>query len=478
MDGKRVIAFFLASLVFVAIVGSPMARSDSTFPPEPGSTKAPRVVTAFVGVNVVPLDRRGVLKNRTVLVWGDRITKIGQTDATEVPEGSVVIDARGQYLMPGLADMHVHVWCEGDLLLYVANGVTTIRNMSGAQVHLDWRKQIALGQLFGPTLFTTGPIINANAPPSRASVDTVEQARAVVAEQKRAGYDFVKVYGGLSLESYDALVAAAREHEIPVVGHVPHAVGLEHVLNAGQESIEHMDSYGLALESAPPDDNANHFVRMVRAWEHGQMSRIPRLAQQTREAGTWVCPTLSVFDGRLAPEDVAEAALRRPEIRFVYPVQLREWKDTRGHAPTYRSFRASKGNRDRMTKALWDAGHRILLGTDTANPFLVPGFSIHEELRHLVEAGLTPYEALRTGTHNAAEFVGRLDEFGAVAEGLRADLILLEANPLEDVQHVASRVGVMVRGRWYAEAELQRRLADLAASYAKESRSVAPAAEK
>ena len=121
-----------------------------------------------------------------------------------------------------------------------------------------------------------------------------------------------------------------------------------------------------------------------------------------------------------------------------------------------------------MTKVVWDAGQRVLLGTDTANPFLIPGFSIHGELGHLVEAGLTPYEALRSGTHNAAEFLGGLDEFGAVAEGLRADLILLDANPLADVRHVQRRVGVMVRGRWYVEAELQERLERLAASYADE----------
>lgn len=425
-------------------------------------------VIAFGGVHVVPLDRPGVLEDRTVLIRGDRIAGI-EPGGTEVPDGARVIDARGKYLMPGLADMHVHVWCEGDLLLYVANGVTTIRNMSGSPNHLVWRERIASGELLGPTLFTSGPIIDADAPPSRATANTVEQARAVVVEQEGAGYDFLKVYSGLSPEVYEALLAAAREHGMPVAGHVPHAVGLEGVLRAGQDCIEHLDAYGLALEEAPPQDDANRFVRMVRAWEHGLMERIPRLARLTREAGAWVCPTLSVFDGRLAPEEVAEAALRRPEIRFVYPHQLRQWKETGGHAETHRSFRASKANRDRMTKALWDAGQRLLLGTDTANPFLVPGFSIHSELGHFVEAGLTPYEALRAGTHNAARFLGALDEFGAVSVGLRADLVLLNANPLEDVGHVAGRAGVMVRGRWYPETVLAGRLEDLAVAYAGQS---------
>jgi imidazolonepropionase-like amidohydrolase len=171
---------------------------------------------------------------------------------------------------------------------------------------------------------------------------------------------------------------------------------------------------------------------------------------------------------------VAEAALARPEMRFVYPPQLRQWQDYESHPEIYRSFRASDKNRDRMTKAVWDTGQRVLLGTDTANPFLVPGFSIHGELRHQVEAGLTPFEALRAGTHNAAKFLGRLDDFGAIAEGQRADLILLRANPLDDVKHVQGRVGVMLRGRWYPEAKLQRKLEDLAASYAEQSPSVEP----
>ena len=465
----RRLAVIAAIALFVAI-SIPAARGDSTPPPQSQSTKTPGTVTAFVGVHVVPMNRQGVLKNRTVIVRGDRVAKIGRTGGVEVPEGAVVIDAGGKYLMPGLADMHVHVWCEGDLLLYVANGVTTVRNMSGAQLHLDWKKRLAAGDLLGPTLHTTGPIIR--------EADDPEHARTLVIEHKEAGYDFVKVYSGLTRAAYNAIMATAAEHEIRVVGHVPYAVSVEYALDAGQYSIEHLDGYGLALEKEPPYDGANYYVRELYGWENGALDRIPALAKKTHESDAWICPTLGVNDARLAPLEVKLRALKRPEIRYVFPDQLRDWKRQEGHAEGYRSWRASDVNRDRMTKAAWDAGGHVLLGTDTANPFLIPGFSIHGELGHLVEAGLTPYEALRTGTRNAAEFLGRPGEFGAVAEGLRADLILLEANPLEDVRHVASRVGVMVRGRWYAEAELQRRLEDLAASYAEESQSVGPAADK
>lgn len=450
----------MGAIALTLVVG-PVFGADRTEP-----------VTAFVGVHVVPMDRERFLPDRTVFVRGERIVRIGAANATEIPDGTRVIDGHGRYLMPGLADMHVHVWTEGDLLLYVANGVTTIRNMSGAPLHLEWRERIAKGELLGPTLVTAGPIVDGN-PPSwsrSAVVETAEQARAVVAEQKQAGYDFLKVYGNLSKEAYDATLAAARAHDMPVVGHVPTAVTLEHALLAGQRSIEHLSGYERALTGATLDAaDVPYIRRWALAWERMDRSRLANLARKTREAGAWVCPTLGVFDGRFAPREQAEAFLARPETRFVSPLQLHQWRQAPGDAELFRRHRASDANRRWVTKELWRTTGRVLLGTDTANPFLVPGFSIHGELRHLVEAGLTPYEALRAGTRNPAEFLGRLDEFGTVAEGLRADLILLEANPLEDVGNVRKCAGVMLRGRWLPQAELRSRLRDLAEVYATET---------
>jgi hypothetical protein len=190
-----------AGLILAALVGAaPQAAEEAAATPP----------IAFVGVRVVPFDGPRLLEAQTVIVRGDRIAAIGPSSSTPVPDNAMVIPGKGRWLMPGLADMHVHVWSEGDLVAFVANGVTTIRNMFGAPLHLQWRDRLRTGALFGPALYTAGPIIDGNPPtwPGSAVVEDVETAKRVVAEQKAAGYDFLKVYNGLSRDVYDAIVAA------------------------------------------------------------------------------------------------------------------------------------------------------------------------------------------------------------------------------------------------------------------------------
>jgi imidazolonepropionase-like amidohydrolase len=385
----------------------------------------------------------------------------------------MVIDGGGQYLMPGLADMHVHTWSEGDFVLFLANGVTTVRNMWGSAQHLQWKKRIEAGELTAPSIITAGPLMDGPPPIWEGSylVSTPDEARKAVAEQKEAGYDFVKVYNQLSLEVYDAIIGAAREHGLPVAGHVPYDVGLEHVLESRQDCIEHLEGYRELLEADDSPVRGDMSVQnKVRRWNYVDKSKIPAAVEATAEAGSWNCVTIVVYQRLSSPAEAAKM-LELPEMKYVDPLMKATWDPTQD----YRLQKLTQEDFDNIRKGivilteltgkLHEAGGRILLGTDTPNPFVVPGFSIHTELKNLVAAGLTPYEAIKAGTRDAAEFVGQLDQWGTIAPGRRADLILVEANPLEDVANAAKRAGVMLRGQWFPEAELQQKIEELAASY-------------
>jgi imidazolonepropionase-like amidohydrolase len=451
--GIATITFFIMHLA----PGDPMEMLIETQAPSE-EPQRPAVV-AFVNVNVVPMDRERILPQQTVIVLADRISEIGPADTTEIPEGALRIDGRDKYLMPGLADMHVHQHHDYQLTLFIANGVTTIRNMWGEERHLRLREQIKKGKLIGPTIYTSGPLIDGSLPIwSRSTVvETPEQAAQVVAEHKKTGYDFIKVYHGLSLECYDAIIEAAAKHEMPIVGHVPTAVGLEHVLAAGQHTVEHLWGYGgfLQIEDSP-------------SWQQIDETKIPHIAQTTREAGTWNCVTLVVYQKSMSSE---EQERKLAYMKYVSPLVKQRWVEMRRYRDANRSRKMSNmkmSNMKRMTKALHDAGARILLGSDTPNPYVVSGFSLHQELRILVDAGLRPYEAIKAGTRDAAECLGELDEFGTISAGLRADLILIEDNPLEDVGNAARLNGVMARGRWFPQSELQAMLDALAINHHKD----------
>jgi imidazolonepropionase-like amidohydrolase len=429
---------------------------------------------AFVNVNVVPMNKPEVLANQTVVISDDHIADICEAASTSLADGALRIDGKNGYLLPGLADMHVHQWGQGDLLLFLANGVTTIRNMWGTSRQLVWRKKIAAGELLGPTMYTSGPLLDGKPPIWNGSkvIETAEEAEQEVAREKEAGYDFIKVYNRLSLEVYDALIAAANKYGMPVAGHIPDAVGLSHALEAGQDSIEHLTGYFSAISS---DDSFKDKIKRRSTARYGAPDRIDenRISQviaDTIKAGTWNCVTL-IVNQKFIPSEEALQELRRPEMKYASPLDLASWdpsKDFRTKTMTASDFEEiRKGDklRQKLTKALHDAGAHILLGTDTPNPFVVQGFSIHEELRNLVRGGLTPYEAIRAGTVDAAQFLNATKEFGTIEVGKRADLILASRNPLADVSNLSNRVGVMVRGQWFTEEQLGHMLDELVATY-------------
>ena len=426
---------------------------------------APPATTAFVGVSVVPMDTERVLRDHTVLVEGERIVAVAPADGLAVPEGATVVDGTGRYLMPGLADMHVHTWYADELTLFVANGVTTVRNMFGGPVHLTWRERIAAGDLLGPTIVTAGPIVDGDPPywPGSRVVKTAEDARAAVQEHVDAGYDFVKVYERLQPEPYRALVEAAHAAGLTVHGHVPAAVGMESVLAAGQRTVEHMFGWEMWLQtSGSPFEGKEDLPSRFCSWEHLDWERAEQAAQRFREAGAWSCGTLTVMRHWITVDEL-EQTLATPELRYLPRAAISTWRTmVPNQAGMIAPARAARGPRTELTRILHEAGVRMLLGTDQGNPFVVAGFAVHEELEHLFEAGLSPYEALRTGTVEAAACLEAGDEFGRVAAGLRADLLLLDANPLEDVANASRIAGVMLRGRWLPRTELDALLEELA----------------
>lgn len=462
-----------ASIAVAALAGS------LGFPGVAQETPAAPSSVAFVDVDVVPMqrgdgeDRAKLLHGQTVVVRGDRIVAIGPTKEVAVPEGAVRIAGKeggnSRYLMPGLADMHVHAWDPGDLVLFLANGVTTIRNMFGSPMHLVWRAKVAAGELLGPSVLTAGPIIDGNPPvwPGSTVIDDPAQAEKAVLEQKEAGYDFLKVYARLTTPCYDAIVEAAGKHGMRVMGHVPSAVGLEHVLLSKQESVEHLDGLaGFAQKDDSPYSSKVDFRSEALAWKHVDDKKIAEAAKLARENGVWSCPTLVVLQKWVQGEAAKELS-ERPEMRYVPAIERQFWDPGNNYlkslpAEYLDSVRAADSDRKRAVGIFHKAGARILLGTDMGNPFVIAGFAVHEELANLVASGLSPYEALRAGTSGAAEFMKAGDEWGSVAVGRRADLVLLEANPLEDVGNAARRVGVMVRGKWFLESDLRVRLEELA----------------
>lgn len=448
--------------------------------------------TAFVDVTVVPMDSERILPHQTVLVAGGRIVQVGPSSSINPPRADLKIDGRGKFLMPGLADMHVHFIRSAVVpkistspssnsslhtvmsassserheqenqafgLLFVANGITTVRNMWGDSTIDSFAKEANSGRVLGPHIYSTGPITDGNPPIFESSrvVETQSQAEAAVKQDKEAGYVALKILNRLSLDAYNWLVSSARDQSLPVVGHVPYAVGLRGVIAAHQYSIEHLEGFWEALQ---PDESTASSAPWHTLVEKADFTKLPPLVQAIRSAGIWNCPTLVL--NQMLPND-AESKRRiglvPPDIPARYLKMYPQWNPDA--ALTFKAYQQSIS----MMRALHEGGAHLLLGTDSYKPTVIPGFSLHQELQSFVEAGLTPYEAIRAGTADAAIFLRQEEEFGIVAAGRRADLLLLEANPLQKVTNVSKRAGVMVSGQWLTEAELQRRLLDLRNSY-------------
>jgi imidazolonepropionase-like amidohydrolase len=452
--------------------GSQTGAGAAANPGQPAWHNRDRAV-AFVDVNIVPMDREQVLSGQTVVVKDGKIFEMGAAEKVKAPADALRIDGRNKYLMPGLADLHVHLLYHNErhnaamLQLYVANGVTTILNLAGTPHHLELRARIKSGELFGPQLYTSGPFIS-DAPIHIPPPDEVERD---IIDQKRAGYDFIKIHGDFSREAYRRLFEVSRREGMRVIGHAPRNLGVEPMLEERQDAVAHAEEYLDAYFFYKMDESIKSADQETqKRFVAEQEKRIPQLAQATAKAGTWVVANLTAYQNIALQIEDLDAALRREGVKYMIPGIAPHWMPERNtyarrfKRDTAPRFRAQYRLLEKTVKGFRDAGVRLLAGTDALNPCVVPGFSIHDELRYLVAAGLTPYEALRTPTVNAAEFLGAAQTSGIIAVGKQADLILVNGDPLKDVSNASRRAGVMLRGWWLAEEELQQMLDKLASS--------------
>jgi imidazolonepropionase-like amidohydrolase len=447
----------VAPLVLLAVACSsapPVRRPQQDAPSPPDAPRPPERVVApasaivFEGVSLVPMDREGVLRDQTVVVADGRVHAIAPASSVEVPASATRIDARGKFLLPGLADMHAHAVDDEALFLYLAAGVTQLRVTGTSAQAIAQRDRVAAGELIGPSILVEEQI----AEPS------------------------------LTREQYDLLVAGAHKAGRRVVGQVPETVGLAHALASHQSSIEHLGGYNLHLSDpnayaskrrywqSTPGDVAG----FVASFQFIDETHLEDVAKLTREAGTWNCPTLVLHDHAMRAGDPrARASVRG--ARYLGPERKTSgvpaaWPAVATARYQMEGMRRARPKLLALVRALDAAGAGLLVGTGSGTPGLVPGFAVLDEIVLLVEAGVTPWRALRAATSGAASYLGQEETWGSIAVGRRADLLLVDGDPTADLRALGSRLGVMVRGRWFPASELEGELARLAA-YADGTRS-------
>ncbi|QUI23180.1 amidohydrolase family protein [Vallitalea pronyensis] len=409
-------------------------------------------------VHLVTMTDHKIKKNKTVIIDNGIIRSINDSNI-DTTRYKNVMDGKGKYLMPGLINMHTHLGDNpDDLTLYLVNGVTTIRNMwgyggfklkhwlFGIRVfnHLELKRKINKGDIIGPRIFTAGPLLDGEKPflpkfmPLRSlkNTDIVED---IIKEQVAKGYDFIKIYHMLSMQNFQEIIKAAEKHHIPVAGHVPDAVGIKKVLESNVRSIEHL--YGF-INPYHPESNVKE-------------DNIQAMASLAAKTGTWNCPTLVAHE-RLANVKRQEEFEHEHQMNYVSKRNKKAMRFLIKKSNELYVKKNVKGNHDYMDKlyhiiqVLKEEGAGILLGTDKAVPYVVAGFSEHLEMKLLMDAGLSNYEAIQAATINAATCLNQEKEIGTIEIGKKADLILTHDNPLSDIHTIFNHMGVIKNGKFYS----------------------------
>lgn len=414
-------------------------------------------------VSLITMENDKVLDNQAVIVKNGVITYVGDAKNAKPAKDAIKIDGKNKYLIPGLAEMHAHVPPNGDidqakdvLALFLANGVTTIRGMLGHPNHLQLRSMINKGEIIGPHFYTTGPSFNGQ------SVKTPERGAEMVREQKTAGYDYLKLHPGLTKETFPAIAKTAHEVGIPFAGHVSHGVGVWMAIDAGYSSIDHMDGF---IEAITPgiDTLAEQQTGLFGSWiaYRADESKIPNLVSKLAEKKIWVVPTQALAERWQSPEP-ASVYLSAPEMMYMKPEELKGWENAKNGYLNNPNFSKEKASalinvRRNLLRQLQKGGVGLLLGSDAPQIFNVPGFSAHHELKYMVDAGLTPFEALKTGTTNVATYLSKPNT-GMIKQGYASDLVLLNGNPLKDITQTKAVEGVMIGTKWLSKAYITSEL--------------------
>ncbi len=440
MNPARTLVVSIAALL---LLPAPATQADP-------SSDAPAVVV-FSHVNVIAMTGEGILADQTVLIQDGKILRVGPAGTIPSPKNALQIDGTGKYLIPGLADLHVHLFSSDDLLSYAANGVTTVLNMDGSPATLAWRQQVRDGKVIGPAIYTAGPTTDGYPPLNEMFVtaENPQQARALIRETKHAGYDAIKLYGTLRPDVFRAIMETAATEKIPVVGHINRQIGALEVLKSKQVLAAHLEDLLFSRFDQPPTDIELEVFANAIAASH-----------------ITVTPNLNVNPTNIAQLKNLDAVLNSREAQLLPPAAYSQWMPANNR--NERNDQAAQQIEQmgqvqqilyKLANLLNARGVRLVMGTDAA-PYGFPGLSAHQELEELVEAGFSPYQALLTATRNPGIFISEnflnALRVGTVSPGSVADLLLLSANPLADIHNLAKIDGVMLKGKWLSAADLAK----------------------
>lgn len=433
----------LAGIIFILVMPALMSQS-----------------LVIKDVQVLTMESDQIERNQTIIIEDGVVQWIGPDNEADYASTSMIIDG-DYYVMPGLAEMHAHIPSSGQgreamentLALYLTQGLTTIRGMLGDPAHLELREEAENTNFLSPRIFTSGPSFNGN------SATDPETSRQMVRDQAEAGYDLLKLHPGITLENFNALSDEANKQGIEFSGHISEEIGLEHSLKAGQKTIEHFDKFMEFLTGDAEKESASVIYFGYEETPRVDLSLIDEAASITSESGAWVVPTNTLLENVLNPDLTVGEMQDWPGMEYLPDDLVNGWsnfvRSTR-NSPDYNEEQAREylNIRKQLTLAVHEQGSRLLLGADAPQIFNPPGFSTHRELELMVESGLTPFEALQTGTINVGRYLGEEDSVGKVAEGYRADLILLDSNPLNSIPFQDHIQGVIYRGNYLDRAEL------------------------
>jgi len=409
--------------------------------PSPDLSHSGTVV--FSHVNLVSMNSDAVLADQTVIVQAGKISKSGPAKEVSAPANSLHVDGTGKFLMPGLADLHVHLYSSDDLLSYAANGVTTVLNMDGSPAVLKWREQVRIGKVLGPAIYSAGHTVDGYPPLNEMFVtaENPQDVPALIRETKQAGYDVIKLYGTLRPEVFRAILETAAREKISVVGHINRQVGALQVLKSSQVLAAHLEDLLFARFDRPPSD-----------------AELQEFADAIAASHITVTPNLNVNPTNIAQLKDLGVVLKSPGAQLLPPAAYSQWMPANNrnqrNDQTAQQIEQMNGIQQvlyKLANLLNARGVRLVLGTDAA-PYGFPGLSARQELEELVAAGFSPYQALLTTTRNAGNFIAEnipnAPRFGTISEGNEADLLLLSENPLSDIRNARTIDGVMLQGHW------------------------------
>jgi hypothetical protein len=438
-------------------------------------------ILIFTNVNVVNMRDGAIARDQTVVIRKGQISAVAKVGLVEQGHGVQIVNANGKYMIPGLWDMHVHsafvspAWDEKVIYpLYIANGVTGVRDMGGdPDVLENRRKRIESGDLLGPRMILGGPFLaGGKSDRQTIAVNTPEDARQAVDAVKKRGLDFVKILSNIPRDSYFAIAAESSKQNIPFVGHVPYSVSVREASTAGQRSIEHLTGMLLACSSQEDELRSQQLAALAKrdfvAYEKigpqiistYDVAKAGALFLQLAKSSTWQVPTLVWTQ---ANSHIDDSELESdPRLKYV-PASVRtQWdpaklrKDTSSEELV--TLKAEAARDVELVKAMHDAGVPFMAGSDGPDPYVFPGFSLHDELEWLVKGGFTPLQALKSATFNAALFLGKIETHGLVEPRHAADLVLLDANPLDDISNTSKIFGVVANGKYYSRKDLDMML--------------------